>query len=156
MVPHEPTSERIKEIRGHLDREQLTYRCFSELTPETDLEAVDILIIDALGLLAKLYGLADIAFVGGSFRGSVHNVMEPAAMAKPILFGPTIQNAYEASLLVERGGAKLVHTAQQLTDAITVWLNDADARDTAGSIGKRLMKKISERWSGLWCICRST
>ena len=75
------------------------------------------------------------------FRGSVHNVMEPAAMAKAVLFGPTIQNAYEASLLVERGGAKLVHDAQQLADAITLWLNDRNARDTAGSIGKRLIEE---------------
>ena len=141
LVPHEPTPERISEIRGHLDRERLVYQCFSELTPEVDLEMVDILIVDAMGLLAKLYGLADIAFVGGSFRGSVHNVMEPAAMAKAVLFGPTIQNAYEASLLVERGGAKLVHDAQQLADAITLWLNDTNARDTAGSIGKQLIEE---------------
>ena len=67
--------------------------------------------------------------------------MEPAAMAKPVLFGPTIQNAYEASLLVDRGGAKLVHTAQQLADAITVWLNDTDAREIAGSIGKQLIEE---------------
>ena len=141
LVPHEPTPERIQEIRGHLDREQLVYHCLSELTPGIDLEAVDILIVDRVGLLAKLYGLADIAFVGGSFRGSVHNVMEPAAMGKPVLFGPTIQNAYEASLLVERGGAKLVHTARQLADAMTVWLNDITARETAGSIGKQLIEE---------------
>ena len=141
LVPHEPTLERIQEIRGHLDREKLIYLCFSELKPEVDLAAVDVLIVDRVGLLAKLYGLADIAFVGGSFRGSVHNVMEPAAMAKPVLFGPTIQNAYEASLLVERGGAKLVHTAPELADAITVWLNDTNARETAGNIGKRLIEE---------------
>ena len=62
-------------------------------------------------------------------------------MAKPVLFGPTIQNAYEASLLVERGGAKLVHTSQQLADTITVWLNDITARETAGSIGKQLIRE---------------
>ena len=62
-------------------------------------------------------------------------------MAKPVLFGPTIQNAYEASLLVERGGAKLVHTAPELADAITVWLNDISARETAGSLGKRLIEE---------------
>ena len=119
LVPHEPTPERISEIRDALDRQQLAYLCFSELTSEVDLSEVEVLIVDRVGLLAKLYGLADIAFVGGSFRGSVHNVMEPAAMAKPVLFGPTIQNAYEASLLVARGGAKLVHTSQQLAEAIT-------------------------------------
>ena len=141
LVPHEPTAERVSEIRKALDHQQLTHLCFSELTSEADLAGVDILIVDSVGLLAKLYELADIAFVGGSFRGSVHNVMEPAAMAKPVLFGPTIQNAYEASLLVERGGAKLVSTAQQLADAIAVWLNDTDARGTAGSIGKQLIEE---------------
>ena len=68
-------------------------------------------------------------------------MMEPAAMAKPVLFGPTIQNAYEASLLVERGGAKRVHTAPELADAVTVWLNDTNARETAGNIGKRLIEE---------------
>ena len=139
LVPHEPTPERIKEIRGHLNRAELTHLCFSELTPEADLSAMDVLVVDSVGLLAKLYRLADIAFVGGSFRGSVHNVMEPAAMAKPVIFGPTIQNAHEASLLVDRGGAKLVWTAQALAGAIITWLDDADARTTAGNIGKQLI-----------------
>ncbi len=141
LVPHEPTPERIKEIGGHLARGRLEYLCFSELTPDADLSAVDVLIVDTVGLLAKLYRLADIAFVGGSFRGSVHNVMEPAAMAKPVILGPTIQNAHEASLLVDRGGAKLVRTAQELADAITVWLDDAEARTTAGDIGKQLIEE---------------
>ena len=141
LVPHEPIPERISEIRDALNRYQLAHRCFSELESGIDLSEVDVLIVDKVGLLAKLYGLADIAFVGGSFRGSVHNVMEPAAMAKPVLFGPTIQNAYEASLLVERGGAKLVHTVPELADAIIAWLNDTDARETAGSIGKRLIEE---------------
>ena len=141
LVPHEPTLERIKEIRGYLNGSELAYLCFSELTPEVDLSAVDVLIVDRIGILAKLYALADIAFVGGSFRGSVHNIMEPAAMAKPVIFGPTIQNAHEASLLVDRGGAKLVHTAQELADAIITWLDDANARTTAGSIGKQLIEE---------------
>lgn len=139
LVPHEPTLERIKEIRGHLGRAELAHFCFSELTPGIDLSAMDVLIVDKVGLLAKLYGVADIAFVGGSFRGSVHNVMEPAAMGKPVVFGPTIQNAYEASLLVDRGGAKLVRDARQLADAITVWLKDDTARTAAGNIGKQLI-----------------
>ena len=139
LVPHEPTPERIKEICGHLNRDGLAHLCFSELTPAADLSAVDVLVVDSVGLLAKLYGLADIAFVGGSFRGSVHNVMEPAAMAKPVIFGPTIQNAHEASLLVDRGGAKLVRTAQEFADTTAAWLKDDAARTTAGNIGKQLI-----------------
>ncbi len=141
LVPHEPTPERIKEIRKSLNSEALVHLCFSELTSEVDLSTVDVLIVDSVGLLAKLYGLADIAFVGGSFRGSVHNVMEPAALARPVIFGPTIQNAYEASLLLERGGAKLVRTAQQLAAAISEWLADDTARTTAGTIGQQLIQE---------------
>ena len=139
LVPHEPTPERIKEIREHLERAKLAHCCFSELAPETDLSAMDVLIVDKVGLLARLYGLADIAFVGGSFRGSVHNVMEPAALAKPVVFGPTVQNAREASLLMDRGGAKRVHDAQQLADVIRMWLKDEAARTQAGNMGKQLI-----------------
>ena len=57
-------------------------------------------------------------------------------MIEPVLFGPTLQNAYEVFLLVERDSAKLVNTAPELADAITVWFNDTNARKTAGSIGK--------------------
>ena len=62
-------------------------------------------------------------------------------MAKPVIFGPTIQNAYEASLLVDRGGAKLVRTVQELADVMTAWLKDDTSRTTAGSIGKQLIEE---------------
>ncbi len=141
LVPHEPTLARITEIISGLNRRKLTYRCFSELNSDVSLERIDVLIIDTVGILAKLYQLADIAFVGGSFHGSVHNVMEPAAMAKPILFGPTIENAYEASLLLEKGAAKLVHTPQQMATVITEWLSNDAERMTAGNIGKQLIEE---------------
>ena len=141
LVPHEPTPERITEIFSVLNQRQLTYRCFSKLDNDVSFERIDVLIIDTVGILAKLYQLADIAFVGGSFHGSVHNVMEPAAMAKPILFGPTIQNAYEASLLLERGAAKLVRTPQQMATVITKWLNSKEERIAAGKIGKQLIEE---------------
>ena len=141
LVPHEPTPARIAEIRAKLVQQELTYQCFSQLETGTNLSQVDTIVVDAVGHLAQLYQLADIAFVGGSFHGSVHNVMEPAAMAKPVLFGPTIHNAYEAFLLQERGAAKMVQTAVQLADAITEWLSDEEARTTAGEIGKRVIEE---------------
>ncbi len=141
LVPHEPTPKRITEIQAELNKRKFTYRCYSALNCDANLEEIDILIIDAVGLLAKLYQLADIAFVGGSFHGSVHNVMEPAAMAKPVLFGPTIQNSYEASLLLERGAAKLVNMPQQMASVITEWMHDKEKRTKAGNIGKRVIEE---------------
>ncbi|RKU36397.1 hypothetical protein C6495_03670 [Candidatus Poribacteria bacterium] len=141
LVPHEPTPERIAEIRAKLDEWGLTHVCFSALKTMTPLSHVNAIVVDTVGHLAKLYRLADIAFVGGSFHGSVHNVMEPAAMAKPVLFGPTIHNAYEASLLLERGAAKMVQTAVQLADAIAEWLSDEESRTAAGERGKLVIEE---------------
>ena len=141
LVLHEPTSDRIVEIQAELNKQKLTHRCLSELNSDANLEDTDVLVVDTVGILAKLYKLADIAFVGGSFHGSVHNVMEPAAMAKPVLFGPTIQNSYEASLLLEKGASKMVHTSQQMADVLKEWLNDEEKLTEVGRIGKRLIEE---------------
>ncbi|MCZ6678903.1 MAG: hypothetical protein O7E52_16850 [Candidatus Poribacteria bacterium] len=141
LVPHEPTEERIREIRAQLDRWGFSQVCFSELTEGIDLSQTDVIVIDTVGLLAKLYRLGDIAFVGGSFHGSVHNVMEPAAMAKPILFGPTIHNAYEADLLKERGAARQVNNAQELAAVLKALLSDNDLCVQMGRLGKRVIEE---------------
>ena len=140
LVPHEPTSARVAEIQVELDKRKISYLCYSELSGETDFSDIDVLIVDTVGILAKLYQLADVAFVGGSFHGSVHNVMEPAAMGKPIIVGPTIQNAYEASLLLEKGAAKVVHTPQQMASVIFDWLDNKEERIIIGKIGRQLIE----------------
>ncbi len=141
LVPHEPTPERIEAITSALNQRNFSYRYFSKLTSDTNLADVDVLIVDVVGMLAKLYYLADIAFVGGSFHGSVHNVMEPAAMAKPVLLGPTIQNSHEATLLLEKGAAKLVHKPEQMASIITTWSTNKDKRIATGNIGKQLIEE---------------
>lgn len=140
LVPHEPTPERIRDITADLKRRDLSYNCYSGLKSDANLEHTDVVIIDTVGMLAKLYGLADIAFVGGSFHGSVHNVMEPAAMAKPVIFGPTIQNAYEANLLLEKGAARLVNTSQEMVRVITEWLHCDEERETTGMNGRQMIE----------------
>ena len=141
LVPHEPTVERIDEIQAQLDHLGLSRICFSELQEGVDLSQIDVIVIDTVGLLAQLYRLGDVAFVGGSFHGSVHNVMEPAAMAKPILFGPTIHNAYEAGILKARGAAQLVNNAQEMAEVLTLLLSDATKRTQIGQIGKQVIKE---------------
>ena len=98
-------------------------------------------MIDTVGLLAQLYQLGDVAFVGGSFHGSVHNVMEPAVMAKPILFGPTIHNAYEAGILKSRGAAQLVNNAKEMTEVLTSLFSDAAKQTQMGHIAKQVIEE---------------
>lgn len=56
----------------------------------------NVLIIDSLGLLPLLYPLADVAYIGGGFEGSIHSVIEAAAGGVPMITGPAIANSAEA------------------------------------------------------------
>ena len=123
IVPHEPNPKHVQNLTQHLRNRNLTFAKYTELDDSSDLSQVDVVVIDTVGILAQLYRLADITFVGGSFHGSVHNVMEPAVMAKPVIFGPTIDNAQEAQLLVQLGGAKMIQNSQQLHSVIIDWLS---------------------------------
>lgn len=75
-------------------------------------------------------------------------MMEPAAMAKPILFGPTIHNAYEAGILQARGAARLVNDAKEMVEVLTSLFSDAEKRARMGHIGKQVIEenlRASER-----------
>lgn len=139
LVPHEPTPDRIAGIEELLRGEGLRFAKLSGIKEGMDLSGCEVVVIDAVGLLAALYKLGDIAFVGGSFRGSVHNVMEPAAMVKPILFGPYVQNSYEAMVMRNVGGAVQVRGASELADAIVSLLEDPRRRREMGERARKVV-----------------
>lgn len=74
-------------------------------TEEDDGKSAQIVILDTIGELGRLYSLADVVFVGGSFvKVGGHNILEPAAHGKPVLVGPYMFNFQEIfELLSERG-----------------------------------------------------
>jgi len=92
----------------------------SQLTPETTLDLPGVLLIDTLGELASLYGLADAVFVGGSLvNWGGHNVLEPAMLGKPIVVGPHMQNFRAiADSLLAAGGLVQVDGASGLAPAL--------------------------------------
>jgi len=141
LVPHEPTPERIKEIKKELNQKELSYVLFSELEPETNLSQTDVIVIDTVGLLAKLYKIGTFAFVGGSFHGSVHNVMEPAAMAKPVIFGPTIDNSYEAKLLTYHRAGIIVRNAREMKYTFVDLLSNPKKVDKLGKIAESVIQE---------------
>jgi len=92
------------------------------LNPDT------VILIDTVGELLKLYGIADVTFVGGSLipRGG-HNVLEPAIQGKPVLFGPYTNNFLNSvTLLMDSGIGERVRNAEELGEAILHWLTHPD------------------------------
>lgn len=78
-----------------------------QITPKTDFSNSQVLIIDCIGLLSKLYSYADVAIVGGGFHSKgLHNILEAATFGKPVFFGNHYLKNPEADELIERKGGK--------------------------------------------------
>ncbi len=73
-----------------------------------------IILVDQMGVLSRLYRLADISYVGGGFGDGIHNILEPAAYGLPIIIGPNFQGFREAETFVESGFTAVVTNYQDL------------------------------------------
>jgi 3-deoxy-D-manno-octulosonic-acid transferase len=94
-----------------------------------------VFLLDTLGELSKAWGLADVAFVGGSLtnRGG-QNMIEPAGYGAAVLFGPNTWNFQEvAQALLSREAAVVIHNAAQMTVEIGRLLGDDAARERLGA-----------------------
>jgi len=99
-------------------------------------EAPAVVLVDTLGELSSVWGLADVAFVGGSLtpgRGG-QNMMEPAAFGAAVMFGRHTANFREAvEQLRDRGGATVVADAAGLAEALLADLDDPEAAAARGA-----------------------
>jgi len=129
IAPHEIDEAHLKEIESlfhesvrysALER-QLTVDSSQQLTENTvaklstvnrQLSTPNVLIIDNIGMLSRLYKYATIAYVGGGFGDDgVHNVLEAAVYGKPVVFGPVIEKYFEAMELADCGGGIVIDSA---------------------------------------------
>jgi len=86
----------------------------------------EVLILDTMGELGRIYGLAEVSFVGGSLVPvGGHNLLEPASFGCPVLFGPHTHNfVFMYSMLLEWEGGLRIHDAESLHDALKTLLTD--------------------------------
>jgi 3-deoxy-D-manno-octulosonic-acid transferase len=97
-----------------------------------------VTLIDSIGELPAFWQLADFGFVGGSLAPHCggQNVLEPAALGKPICFGPNVWNFSEASAgLLQAQAARRVHSPTEIAQTVEEWLNDPDLAKQMGENG---------------------
>ncbi|MEA2084004.1 MAG: 3-deoxy-D-manno-octulosonic acid transferase [Thermodesulfobacteriota bacterium] len=94
----------------------------------------DFLILDTLGELIKFYSICDMAFVGGSLADEGgHNPLEPACFAKPVMFGPHMDDFDEISKdLLDAGGAVRVCNEDEIYTHLQSWLADRSLMEETG------------------------
>lgn len=129
MAPHEPTERHVAGLIRWARRQRLTVERLSTLDHGS---RARVIVIDTVGVLAELYRIADLAYVGGSFSTGVHNVIEPAIMGIPVLFGPVHKNSFEALELIARGGGIGISTADDARVSFGGLIADGERRQTMG------------------------
>lgn len=102
-----------------------------------------ILVIDTIGELGRIYAVGDVVFVGGSFSNTGgHNVLEPAAHAKPILVGPSMQNFKDSYALLSKVKAcKMVSSTSELTSEMLDIMKNDERRQQMGNASLQVIKE---------------
>lgn len=98
LAPHHLEADHIKNIKDIIKDYNVSMVTLTERMNKVNIKnnESDITLIDRMGLLTALYQIADIAYVGGGFEGSVHTVIEPVFFGTPFITGPSIENSREA------------------------------------------------------------
>ena len=138
LVPRHP--ERFREVAAHVRRRGIEPVLRSRRP--MDCSGAQVFIGDTMGELPLFYAAADVAFVGGTLveRGG-HNMLEPAALGLPVLFGPHVFNFAEISRrLLDAGGARTVSDSASLGRAVIDYLRDADLRHATGAKGRAFVE----------------
>lgn len=131
IAPHNIKTEQIQELKNSISKKTVL---FSEKENQ-DLSAYDVLIVDTIGILTKIYSYADIAYVGGGFGNpGVHNILEPATFGIPIVVGPNFSHFAEAVALVHQEGCVSISNQNELDDAFSNLISNEDIRHEKGHI----------------------
>ena len=141
IAPHEPSEEAVRALEVRAQREGWRSARLGQIESVGACGDADVVVVDRVGVLAELYTVGDIAWVGGGFHGhGLHSVLEPAAAGLPVLFGPRHRNARAAGELLASGAARMVRDVDEAALALAGWLEDADARAASGASGVRYIE----------------
>ncbi len=146
LIPHDPTPARI----GRIVRLATRHGVETEVWDDNALTSqAPCVVVARIGILFDLYLVADLAYVGGGFRKRhLHAVAEPAAYALPTLFGPHVQNSFDAKTILACGGAISLPSelSQKVcSDVWTRWIELPDNRTQVGLKARTALKQGAAR-----------
>lgn len=153
LAPHDVGPAHIGSLLAQLPQGTLRY---SQIEKAQSVSGGQILVIDTIGLLTKIYSYAHLAYVGGGMKQGLHNVLEPAVFGIPVIIGKEYAKFDEALQLVQRGGIVSVANQQEFNQALDKLLNVIEEQKKLGEINRLyvsqktgatalVMKYLSER-----------
>lgn len=120
IAPHDVSEPHILQIEKQFPNQTIRY---TEATPENIVDK-NILLINNIGILNKIYRYADTAFIGGAFGKGLHNILEAACYGVPIIFGPKFQKFPEATMIMQAAGGFHINSTASFIHIFEKLFND--------------------------------
>ncbi|MEL6560533.1 MAG: glycosyltransferase N-terminal domain-containing protein [Bacteroidota bacterium] len=135
IAPHNINEQEIAGLGKELKVSSVRY---SDAQNRDDLDSFSVLIIDNIGMLSSLYKYGKYAYIGGAFRGALHNTLEAAVYGVPVFFGKHDNNHKfrEAIDLIDNGGGFQFDTSEELIALIKDFQENADSWQKAGDASR--------------------
>jgi 3-deoxy-D-manno-octulosonic-acid transferase len=136
IAPHNIKPLEINQLKNSIQKKTVL---FSEINKQ-DISQFEVLIIDTIGLLTKIYSKANLVYVGGGFGNpGVHNVLEPAVFGVPIIIGKNYNHFAEATQLVQNGGIISIQNQEEFNEAVDLLISNEKLRQEKGAICKNFV-----------------
>jgi 3-deoxy-D-manno-octulosonic-acid transferase len=138
LAPRHP--ERFDDVARRLEARGIAFTRWSARTSAPGVPPI-VHLLDTIGQLVNVYGVGDIAFVGGTLAPiGGHNLLEPAAHGLPVLFGPHTESCEEiATALLDVGAAIRIADRGELVAACRLLATNQDRRRAMGDAGRALI-----------------
>ena len=144
LVPHEIDDRHLHLIfqlfQGRIVR-------YSEAT-ERNADTCRVMVVDRMGMLARLYRYATVAYVGGGFGAGIHNTLEAAAYGVPVVWGPRWQRFREAEGLIGAGAGFSIRNYKELSAVLDTQLA------APGEAGRKAEDYVRSEHDAAERICR--
>jgi 3-deoxy-D-manno-octulosonic-acid transferase len=151
LVPHNVDEKNIRAIAMPWTDEAILYTDWLQ-KPDPSRH---VLIVNTIGLLSATYRYAYAAFIGGGFGSGIHNTLEPAAFAIPVIVGPRHRQFPEVRAMMDRGGAFEVHRPEDFFEVMKK-ISDPVFLDHAGAENKAFIQGHTGGTLAVWKAVEGT
>ncbi len=131
--------ERVEQVRQWVASQGLECQLRKQIDPNSHPRRAPVVILDTMGELSDVYGLADMVFCGGSLvpKGG-QNILEPAMWGKPVIYGPSMEDFAEAKEMIQsRGGGILVRNADEMANVAIEWMQSPNLARSVGNAARQ-------------------
>lgn len=138
IAPHNIKPKEIGKLQNSITKSAVLYTKKQNL----DLKDYDVLIVDTIGILTKIYSYANIAYVGGGMGDTgLHNTLEPAVFGIPVIIGENYGKFKEAADLVEQGGVFSIKNYSEFNTILKNLLKSTTKRVQKGRLNMEFIQK---------------